>query len=155
GVYWVATAIGLSRRLAATCAVIGITTPYYVTDLYGRGAWTELVAVSMVALLVGSVARYLTTSSPERSDRVSLVLVTVSSALLVGTHNITTAVGVPFVLVSLLLLVRLFDVRRAWRRVVTVLMAAAVGVMLTAAWTVPNLWLARQTAISKWVLASK
>ena len=59
GVFWYAICLGLPRNVAVALATVGVSAPYYLTDLYGRGAWAELVAVSMVSLLLGSVMRCL------------------------------------------------------------------------------------------------
>jgi hypothetical protein len=39
GIYWTGRAIGLSRVVSSLLATIAVCTPYFVTNLYGRGAW--------------------------------------------------------------------------------------------------------------------
>ncbi|MCW2993144.1 MAG: hypothetical protein JWQ18_639, partial [Conexibacter sp.] len=57
GVWWTARLLGLSHRLALLPALLYVTTPYVLSDAYGRGAWAELVGVNAVpVMLAGWVA---------------------------------------------------------------------------------------------------
>jgi hypothetical protein len=45
---------GLRGLLAHAPALAAVTSAYYITDLYGRGAWTEFIALSAIPPLAAS-----------------------------------------------------------------------------------------------------
>jgi hypothetical protein len=59
GIWWAARNLGLSRRLAVLPALAFSTTPYILSNLYGRGAWSEFIAVNTVAVLLGALTALL------------------------------------------------------------------------------------------------
>jgi hypothetical protein len=150
GIWWTARNLGLSRRLAVLPALIYATTPYVLSDAYGRGAWAELVGVNAVAVLLGGWTALLRPAPRHRG--LALAALAGSSAIVAGTHNVTlllTAAVLPLIVLALLpftagrsagaeLLPRL------GRGVVVI----ALGAGLTAAWLIPNIWLGSQTFIT-------
>jgi hypothetical protein len=65
GIWWTARNLGLSHRLAVLPPLTFSTTPYLLSDLYGRGAWAEFLAVNAAAVVLGAA-----TGRPRRrSDR--------------------------------------------------------------------------------------
>jgi len=54
GMLWLGRQLGLTRWLSHAPALVVITSAYYVTNLYGRGAWPEFVATSAIAPLIAS-----------------------------------------------------------------------------------------------------
>jgi hypothetical protein len=51
GTLWLGRQFGLRRWVAHAPALTVVTSAYYVTDLYGRGAWPEFIAASSIAPL--------------------------------------------------------------------------------------------------------
>ncbi len=90
GTVWIGRQLGLSRWLSHVPALVVVTSAYYVSDLYGRGAWTEFVATSAIAPLLAS-ALHLARSARWRFWPV-LVFV-ISTVLFSGSHNITLLWG--------------------------------------------------------------
>ena len=87
GIWWAARNLGLSRRLAVLPGLIYATTPYVLSDAYGRGAWAELVAVNAAAVMVGAWTALLPPTGRRRT--LALAALVGSAAVLAGTHNVT------------------------------------------------------------------
>jgi hypothetical protein len=146
GIWQTARNLGLSRALAILPALTFTTTPYVLGDLYGRGAWAELIAVNAVAVLLGGFTTLL--FQPARGRVAPFAAMVVATATITGAHNLTAfmcALVLPFVVVALWLLV---PGPLAGRRVGALLVGAgaiALGAGLTAAWLLPNLWYSHDT----------
>ena len=157
GIWWTALSLGLSRRLAVLPALIYATTPYVLSDAYGRGAWAELVGVNAVAVMLGGWTALLRADA--RYPKLALAALVGSGAVLAGTHNVTllmTAAVLPLIVLALLPFTsggmeRAAVLARLGRGVI----AAVFGVGLTAAWLVPNLWLGPKTYISQVTLSQE
>jgi hypothetical protein len=54
GMLWLARGLGLTRLASHAPAIVVVTSAYYVTDLYGRGAWPEFIAAAAIAPLLAS-----------------------------------------------------------------------------------------------------
>ena len=54
GLLWLARQLGARTWMAHAPAVAFVGGAYYVTNLYGRGAWPEFVATAAIPLLVAS-----------------------------------------------------------------------------------------------------
>jgi hypothetical protein len=150
GMYWAVRAIGVGRLAASSLAAVAVCTPYFVTNLYGRGAWAELVGVGAAYLVLGATLRTLRELPNDRWTTV--VAVIAGTALLVGTHNISLLVGSVFLAFALAALaphvvgeLRAPMLRRVALRLIV---PGLVGVGLCAAWLVPNLWLSGDTEIA-------
>lgn len=148
GVYWLARSLSVPRNHAVAPALLFATTPYIVSDLYGRGAWTELLALAAASMTVGATAA--TLSSARRRGRYFVILVA-SSFLLVGAHNITllwtALVSIPLsVLLSMAL--RL-PARVLSRRFASAGFAVLLGVALSGCFLIPNLALGQHTLIGQ------
>jgi hypothetical protein len=147
GIWWTARNLGLSRRLAILPALAFATTPYLLSDLYGRGAWAELVAANAVAVLLGGLTALLW--HPDRHRGRTLGALTGGAAVLAGTHNLTllmSALVVPLIVAALLPIApRAGGLGGVARTLGSGVVAVAVGVGLTGAWLVPDLWLGRDT----------
>ena len=157
GIWWTSLSLGLSRRLAVLPALIYATTPYVLSDAYGRGAWAELVGVNAVAVMLGGWTALL--CSEARSPKLALAALVGSGAVLAGTHNVTllmTAAVLPLIVLALL---PLTSAGRGRAAVLASLgrgvIATALGAGLTAAWLVPNLWLGPKTYISQVTLSQE
>jgi uncharacterized integral membrane protein len=77
---------GLRGLIAHAPALSVVTSAYYITDLYGRGAWTEFIALSAIPPLVASGV-YLVGAPRWRPWPVAVFAV--SAVILSGSHNIT------------------------------------------------------------------
>jgi hypothetical protein len=101
GTLWFGRQLGLHGWLAHAPAAAVVTSAYYITDLYGRGAWPELVAVSTIAPLIASGLHLVRA----RRWRVCPVLIfVVSGVFFTGSHNITLAWGTILIALALLVL---------------------------------------------------
>jgi hypothetical protein len=150
GIWWTARNLGLSRELSILPALAFATTPYLITDVYGHSAWAELLAVNAVPLLLGALTRLLW--HPERSRRGPLVALTAAGFAIAGTHNLTLMISaalLPLILLALLPMAPARRVRELTRQLGRAVLAVALGVALTGAWLVPNLWLGPHTAIAR------
>jgi hypothetical protein len=155
GIWWTARNLGLSHRLAVLPGLIYATTPYVLSDAYGRGAWAELVGVNAVAVMLGGWSALLRPAPRHRN--LALATLVGSGAVLAGTHNVTllmTAAVLPLIVLALLP----FAVGGMERSAVLGqlgrgVIAAALGVGLTGAWLIPNLWLGPKTYISEVTLS--
>jgi hypothetical protein len=152
GIWWAARNLGLSHRLAVLPALIFSTMPYVLSDLYGRGAWAELVAVNAAALMLGALTALLW--RPDRHPARALATLAACGAVIAGTHNVTlvlSAIALPLILLALLPLVpRTATAAGTVRRLGLAAAAMALGVGLTGAWLIPSLWLGPGT----WVAGS-
>lgn len=90
GMLWLARELGLRGPAVHAPALAVVTSAYYITNLYGRGAWTEFIAVAAIAPLLAS-AVHLVRAGAWRPWPV-LVFV-VSAVLFSGSHNITLVWG--------------------------------------------------------------
>lgn len=145
GIWWMARNLGLSRELAILPALTFITTPYVLSDLYGRGAWPEFIAINAVAVLLGALTALVW--QPGRDRTWPLVAAGLAAATIAGSHNLTMlmcALVLPFVALALWPLAP----RPARARIGAGAGAIALGFGLTAAWLVPNLWWSHETVIA-------
>jgi hypothetical protein len=148
GIWWTARNLGLSRGLAVLPAATFAATPYVACEIYGRGAWAELLALSAVPAALGAVTALLW--HPERRGRGPLVALVLCGAVIAGTHNLTLLMAstlMPLIVLALLPLAP-GNAADLARRLGPAVVAVVLGVGLTAAWLVPNLWLGPQTAIA-------
>jgi hypothetical protein len=98
GMLWLGRQLGLRGPIAHVPALVVVTSAYYITNLYGRGAWPELVAVSAIAPLLASALHLVRA----RTWRPWPVLVFVVAAVLfTGSHNITLVWGSTVALLAL------------------------------------------------------
>jgi hypothetical protein len=150
GIWWTARQLGLSHRLAVLPAVIYTTTPYVLSDAYGRGAWAELVGVNAVPVMLAGWMAVLRPGSTHRGR--GWAALAGSAAIIAGTHNVTLLVAaavLPFLVLALLPVAAPASAARdVARRLGGGLVLSALGVGLTGAWLVPNLWLGTKTYIS-------
>jgi hypothetical protein len=145
-VAWLARSLGAGDGLARLLGLGFVTTPYVVALLYGRGAWTELVAVAGVTLAIAGSAELLTAAEPRGRATAAVVA---GVATVVATHNLTLLFGLP--LAGAILLVALWarHDRPATSAVSKLAVAAVAGGCLFAVALVPNVWLSRDTLIAQ------
>jgi hypothetical protein len=140
GTWWTARNLGLSPQLAVLPALTFTTTPYVLSEIYGRGAWAELVAVNAMPVVVGGMTSLLW--RPGRRRGPALAALVAAGFVIPATHNLTllmAAILLPLIVATLL------PLRRAGlRHALPGVAALAVGAGLTAPWLIPNLWDGRQ-----------
>jgi hypothetical protein len=143
---WLARSLGVDRALASVLGLGFVTAPYVVAMLYGRGAWTELVAMAGVTLAVAGAAERLTSGAPRRR---ALAAVVVGVAVVAATHNLALVFALPLASMTLLIALRVRGTTFAARAVLITLAGAVLGGGLTAVMLFPNLWLSRWTWIAQ------
>ena len=149
GIWWTARNLGLSPQLAVLPGLVFTTAPYVLSEIYGRGAWAELVAVNAAAVLLGALTAMLW--RPEGQRTRSFAALVASTAVIAGTHNLTlllSAILLPLLLVAMLPL-RPAGSPRLLPTAVRAAGAGALGAGLTAAWLLPNLWFGGSTWIAQ------
>src|SRR5439155_19099184 len=97
GVFWLARQLGVRGLLAHAPALVFVTSAYYVTDLYGRGAWEEFMAVSALPLMLAASLRLL--RGRWRAGPVACLVA--ASVVFSGSHNITLLWGSTVAVVAL------------------------------------------------------
>ena len=135
GVTWFARNLGASASTAPLAGLAMVATPYVVSDLYGRGAWSELMALTGAALALGAGSAVLASTERVRiRDGAALAL---SVALVAGSHGLTllmAALVLPFIIAAALLGGL---IRPTPRTTLTTVALVALGVGLTAAYLLP------------------
>jgi hypothetical protein len=150
GIWWTARNLGLSRGLAVLPALTFSATPYLVTDLYGRGAWTEQIAVNAAAVMLGAATALLW--HPDRGRRRALAAMTLSTATVAGTHNLTLMMAGVLLPLVLIALTPMLPGPRDWRQLLrtlgAILAATLLGAGLVGAFLIPNLWFGGMTFVT-------
>jgi hypothetical protein len=132
GFLWLSRQAGLRGWSAHIPGLLLISSAYYLTDLYARGAWAETVATSSIPLLVAAGLALLRAEAWRPGPVLAFVLAVV---LFTGSHNITLLYGTLFVV--LLCLTATFAVgREALPPARRVLGLVALGLLATGV----NLW---------------
>ncbi|MCZ4495299.1 MAG: hypothetical protein JWP53_4230 [Conexibacter sp.] len=148
GTTWFARNLGVARTVAPLLGLAVVATPYVVSDLYGRGAWTELVAFAAAALAFGAGTAVL--RAPGRLPLGPAVGLVAAVAVTAGTHNLTlllAALLAPFILGVAFLGGALTT---TWRRLLQAAVLVVAGVGLVALFLLPavdygpDTWIARE-----------
>lgn len=148
GMLWLSRQLGVRGWLAHAPALTVITSAYYVTDLYGRGAWPELMATSAMAPLLASCV-CLVRARPWRPTPV-LILV-VSAVIFSGSHNITLLWGTTVMAVGLVVVWLALGAPRTlpYRRLAAVVGLGVSSALVNAWFLFPDLAYAGKVAVSK------
>ncbi len=147
GLLWLAHQLGVRSWLRHAPAVTYVTSAYFVTNLYGRGAWPEFMATSAIPLALAAALRI---ARAPRLEPIPIVLLAISVIIWSGSHNISLAWGAVCVLVTVVLL-RLLVGRpfAAGRRQLAWLAGVVVLAVCCNGWfLLPDLLYAGDTAIS-------
>jgi hypothetical protein len=150
GIWWAARSLGLSPQLAILPALVFATTPYVLSQMYGRGAWAELVGTNAAAVALGATATL--ARRPERLSWRPLAALLVAGAALAGTHNLSLLLAVLLLPLMLAAVLVARPVRRdgaLLRAGVAGVGAISLGVGLTAPWLLPNLWFGPSTWVAQ------
>jgi len=97
GIVWLGRQFGLRGLSVHAPALAVVTSAYYITNLYGRGAWTEFIAVAAIAPLLASGVHLV--RAPRWRPWPLLVFV-VSGVVFSGSHNITLLWGTTVIAVA-------------------------------------------------------
>lgn len=147
GLLWLARQLGVRGWMAHAPAVTYVCSAYYVTNLYGRGAWPEVIATSAIPLLAASGFRL--AGSP-RLELAPAVLFVLSAVFFAGSHNVTLILGTG-VLAGGLILLRLTMgkgiFRASSRRVLEICALLTVAVAVNAWFLLPDALHASKTQI--------
>jgi hypothetical protein len=150
GISWTARNLGVAPRLAIAPGILFAVTPYTVSNLYGRGDWTELLAVGFLAVALGAATSLLTGRA--RSEPAALAVLTLAVAGIAGTHNLTLLFGAllaPVLGVALLPLLP-GSARLLRRRFALVFAGALTGIAVCGAFLIPNAWLSGRTVTGRY-----
>ncbi len=102
GWYWLSRICGLGRWRAQVPGLVFVTSSYYLTEIYARGDWPELVGISVVPLMV---AAGLSVLRAERLRAWPALALTVSSVFFFGSHSLTIVWGSTMIVLVALALV--------------------------------------------------
>ena len=69
GLFWLARQLGVKGVLAHAPAIVFVTSAYYVSILYGKGAWAEFMAVSALPLVLAASLRLVRGRLQRRAGR--------------------------------------------------------------------------------------
>jgi hypothetical protein len=147
GMLWLSFQAGLRGWQAHAAPLIVLTSAYYLTNAYQRGAFTELIAVSAIPLLLASALSILRSPRVTAGPAAALLIATL---FFTGSHNITLLWGsiviAALLVTSLITLpaLRKFELSRLW--IVLGLGALAVG--LNAWFLLPDVAYAKNTFIA-------
>jgi hypothetical protein len=135
---WLARRFGVRGWIAHVPSITIVTSAYYITNLYGRGAWQEFIALAALPPLAASGVWL----AQSRSWRVGPVLVFVlSSTVLTGTHNITLVYGTTAAAIGLIAAWLAFGAPSdlPYRRLAAIAGLGVVGVMINAWYLLPDI----------------
>src|SRR5207253_5435079 len=118
-------------------AIVFVTSAYCVTNLYGRGAWEEFIAVSALPLVLAASLRLVR----GRLSFWPVACLVAASAVFAGSHNITLLWGTTLALLALACYWLLSGRSRElpWRRMLAVAGLIALGVGLNGWFLLPDL----------------
>ncbi len=148
GWFWLARMAGLRSWHAHAPAVLYVTAPYVLTNIYARQDLTELVGTAMIPPVLASAISILRADRLRAGPAVALAM---STLILGGSHNLTLLWGATVLGIAALALAagvpqaRQLVTMRGLRRV----LAVAVPAMLVNAWyLLPNLAYHSHTVIA-------
>jgi hypothetical protein len=146
GLFWLARQLGVKGLLAHAPAIVFVSSAYYVSDLYGRGAWEEFLAVSMLPLVLAASLRLVR----GRLSVGPVACLVAASAVFSGSHNLTLLWGTTLAVVALAVYWLASGRSRElpWRRMLAVAGLIALGAGLNGWFLIPDLFYAHDTLIS-------
>ncbi|HEY8217627.1 MAG TPA: hypothetical protein VIH82_10865 [Acidimicrobiia bacterium] len=144
GTTWLSMQCGLRGWRAQIPGLFLVTSAYFVTNTYGRGAWPEFVAVAVIPLLVASGLHLLRA----RWTPLPLLAFAGSTIVFSGSHNITLLYGVVF-LAPIAAVVAIAAWRRPTpleiRRGLALVGVAVLCVGINLWFLLPDVWYANRT----------
>lgn len=148
GWLWLARAAGIRTWAAHVPAVLYVTAPYVMTNIYSRQDLAETAATAAIPLLLASAISVQRADHLRAGPAAALALATI---LFTGSHNLTLLWGTTtLAIVGLAIALLVPDARRgiSTRGVCRVLAVAAPAVAVNAWYLLPDLAYASQTVIA-------
>jgi hypothetical protein len=147
GILWLGREFGLRGLAAHAPALVAVTSAYYVTNLYGRGDWTEFMVTSSLAPLAASGVHLV------RADRwrpLPMAIFVASVVLLTAGHNITLVWGTTVGVAVLLILWLAQGAPRSlpYRRLAMLAALGLAGVLMNAWFLLPDIAFASKVAVA-------
>jgi hypothetical protein len=145
GLFWLARQLGVKGLLAHAPAIVFVTSAYYVTNIYGRGAWAEFIAVSALPLVLAASLRLVR----GRFSVGPVACLVAASVAFSGSHNITLLWGSTLALVALAIYWLLSGRSRdlPWRRMLGVAGLITLGVGVNGWFLLPDVSYGNHTII--------
>lgn len=138
GMLWLSFQAGLSGWQAHAAPLVLITSAYYLTNAYARGAWPELMAVSAIPLVLASAVWIL--RAPEMKFWPGAAMF-VAALMFTGSHNITLLWGTmtigALMVIAVVAVPSFRSVQR--RRVWFIVGLGALGVAINAWFLLPDI----------------
>lgn len=148
GLTWISHQAGLRGWRTQVAGLVYVSSAYYLTNVYGRGAWTEAIATSALPMVAAAGVWLVRRTSWHWLPMSAFV---VSSVMFVGSHNITLFWGTIFlVLVASIALWALWpEVQSAIkpRVVVRVILLGALSAGITMVFFLPDLAYSSRTVV--------
>jgi hypothetical protein len=146
GLFWLARQLGVKGLLAHAPAIVFATSAYYISDLYGRGAWEEFLAVSALPLVLAASLRLVR----GRLSVGPVACLVAATAVFSGSHNLTLLWGSTLAVVALGVywLANGRSRELPWRRMLAVAGLIALGVGLNGWFLLPDISYAHHTIVS-------
>jgi hypothetical protein len=150
GTVWIARQAGVTGLASHLPATIVVTGAYYLSLAYGRGSWPELMATSMIPLIIAAGLSII-----RRGPRPAPILgLGLATTLWSGSHNITLVWGFIFIAATAVCLLLAWFAQLTSlhvRRGGMVLGVMVLGVMLNGWFLLPDLAYASHTAAAQFV----
>ncbi len=151
GVLWLARMAGLGADMAVLVSLVYVTSAYYLSNPYGRGAWPEFIATSAFPLVLAAVVSVLRADHPSRRSMAILIVATVVWS---GSHLISVVYGTLFAILIGVTLALAATAPRTWPRPRSALLAMAAisaALAINGWFLVPQAVYARSTLVSSQV----
>jgi hypothetical protein len=101
GMLWLGREFRLRGWTSHMPALVVVTSAYYITNLYGRGAWAEFIAVAALPPLVASGVHLVRTDAWRPWP---MLVFAVAVVVFTGSHNITLVWGTSIAVAALLII---------------------------------------------------
>jgi hypothetical protein len=148
GTWWLGRLAGLSRRYAIVPALVIASAPYTLANLYGNGAWDEVLVTGFIPLAFASAVAII------RSNRVRvwpLVGLFGSMVIIAGANNPSLILGGEFAAVLVVAAIATFGRAAFGRRNVghfgVVVLVCALGVAANGWYLLPDVAYSRSTTL--------
>jgi hypothetical protein len=147
GTWWLARLLGVRGWMTHAPALTVVTSAYYVTNLYGRGAWPEFIATSALAPLVASAVHLARTRTWRPTPMLAFVI---SDVIFTGSHNLTLLWGTTLIATALAFAWLSFGGPRElpYRRLCAIASLGIAGALVNAWFLFPDFAYANTVAIS-------
>ena len=145
GLFWLARQLGVKGVLAHAPAIVFVTSAYYVSILYGKGAWAEFMAVSALPLVLAASLRLVR----GRFSVGPVACLVAATVVFSGSHNITLLWSSTLAVVALVVYWLLSGASRElpWRRMLAVAGLIVLGGALNGWFLIPDVSYAHEANV--------